>query len=56
MIDFDGGNFGVRLRRDMTHRTSCRNVVSTEHTANVAVIVLGKFCRLKKGRIMYGFV
>ena len=43
----------------MTHLTSCKNVISIEHTAStsaVFVFCFGWFCRLQKERISYGLV
>ena len=50
---------GVSLRAfnpDITHKTSCRNGISMEHTSISIFVVLGQLRRLDKGRILYRLV
>ena len=46
------------LKPDITHTTSCRNVISIEHTTGLVLFLLlfGQFCNLEKGWILYGLV
>ena len=41
------------LKPEMTHMTSCRNVISLEHTENAAFVIFG-YCGLEEGRMLYG--
>jgi len=50
-------NFGARLQTlkpEIRHITSCRNVISIEHTASAVFVAFGWFWHLEKGRILQG--